>query len=121
MKTILSCLIFACVCSCSGEHPTKAADNTSQNARDKGGKTLTPLDQSETEADRSLTQKIRQSLVDDSALSTNAQNVKVITQNGKVTLRGVVASQEEKDSVAEKARAIPGVLECDNQLEVKTN
>ena len=120
MKTILSILPLVLACACSGgEHKTHAADNTSQNARDKDGHNLTPLDQSETEADRQLTQKVRQDLVADDSLSVDAKNVKVITRNGKVTLRGVVDSQAEKDAVAAKARAIAGVLDCDNQLEVK--
>lgn len=119
-KTILSMLPLFIACACSGEHKTHAADNTSQNARDKEGHTLTPTDQSESDADRELTQRVRQSVVADDSLSVNAKNVKVITRNGKVTLRGVVDAQAEKDAVAAKARAVAGVLDVDNQLEVKT-
>jgi hyperosmotically inducible protein len=121
MKPILLCWPLVLACACSGDSKTQAADNTARNARDKNGQALTPMDQLENEADRGITQKVRQSLMGDAALSTNAQNVKVITRNGKVTLRGVVASQAEKGDIEAKAKAVPGVFECDDQLEVKTN
>jgi hyperosmotically inducible protein len=56
----------------------------------------------------------------DSAMSINAQNCKIITQKGAVTLRGPVASQAEKDAIAAKAKAVPGVTSVTNELEVKT-
>lgn len=74
----------------------------------------------ENEADRGLTQKIRQSLMDDDALSTNAKNIKIITLNGVVTLRGQVASDKEKSDIEKKAKAIAGVRSVDNQIEVVT-
>lgn len=76
-------------------------------------------EQPQNEADRDITQKIRQALMDDDSLSTNAQNVKVTTANGLVTLRGVVSSEDEKSRVGKKAKLIRGVKEVDNQLEVK--
>lgn len=119
-KTILAMLPLLLAPACAGEHDTHAADNTRQNARDKDGGTLTPTDQSESEADRELTQRVRKSVVDDDSLSMNAKNVKVITRNGKVTLRGIVDTQAEKDAVAAKARAVSGVTDVDNQLEINT-
>ena len=122
MKAILACMVLSLASACSdSSKPTHAADNTSRNAADKSGHTLTPTDQSESEGDRKLTQAVRQALMGDSALSMNAKNIKVITQNGKVTLRGVVASAEEKASIEVKVKALTDVVECDNQLEVKTN
>ena len=67
-----------------------APDNTGRNVRDRSGATLTPGDQSESEADRTLTQQIRRAVVADDSLSTNAHNIKIITINGVVTLRGPV-------------------------------
>jgi osmotically-inducible protein OsmY len=96
-----------------------APDNTDINERDRSGDTLTPPDQKENETDLALTQKIRQALVDDDALSVSAQNVKIISQNGTVTLRGPVKDQSEKDSIESKAKAVAGVDKVDNQLEVK--
>jgi len=83
-----------------------AADNSGRNARDRDGATKTSADQSENEADRALTQKIRQAITSDEALSTNGQNVKIITSDGsdgKVTLRGPVKSAKEKADIAAKA------------------
>ena len=81
------------------------------------GKTA-PMEQKENDADRGLTQKIRQSLMDDDALSTNAKNIKIITLNGVVTLRGQVNSDNEKRDIEKKAKALAGVRSVDNQLEV---
>jgi hyperosmotically inducible periplasmic protein len=93
-------------------------DNTEKNIRDRDSMTITPLDQSESEDDRTITQKIRQAIMSDSALSTNAKNIKIITIKGVVTLRGPVASSEEKDAIAKKANDVQGIVKVDNQLEV---
>jgi len=95
-----------------------AADNSGRNARDRDGATKTSGDQSESEADRALTQKIRQAMTSDDALSTNGQNVKIISSDGKVTLRGPVKSAKEKADIAAKATRIAGVKQVDNQLEI---
>ncbi|HKB90898.1 MAG TPA: BON domain-containing protein [Opitutaceae bacterium] len=95
-----------------------AADNSGRNARDRDGATKTAGNQSENEADRALTQKIRQAITSDDGLSTNGQNVKIITSDGKVTLRGRVKSAKEKADIAAKATQIAGVKQVDNQLEV---
>lgn len=92
-------------------------DNTAKN-KDHDA-TKTPLDQNENTADIKITADIRRAIMDDKAMSTNAQNCKVITEKGMVTLRGVVDSQTEKDSVEAKAKAVAGVTRVDNQLEVK--
>lgn len=96
-------------------------DNTIRNRRDRDGSTLTSGDQSESEADRSISQKVRQAIMADDNLSTNAKNVKVITVNGVVTLRGPVASVVEKESVGKKASGVQGVSRVDNQIEVTRN
>jgi hypothetical protein len=95
-------------------------DNTGRNVRDRDGSSLTPEDQAENDADRTLTQRVRQAIVSNQALSTNAKNVKVITSAGVVTLRGPVNSAEEKAMVAAAARQTPGVARVDDQLEVVT-
>lgn len=95
-----------------------APDNTGTNVRDRDDQTLTPLDQSESEADRTLTQRIRQAVVADDTLSTNAKNVKIITTNGRVTLRGPVKSEQEKAAIAAKAQQIAGAGNVENQLEI---
>lgn len=100
---------------------TTAADNTERNVRDRSGGTLTPLDQSESEADRTMTQKLRQALMANDALSTLAQNIKIITVNGLVTLRGPVNNEKEKAAVAAAAQQIAGSQNVDNQLEIAMN
>jgi hyperosmotically inducible protein len=94
-------------------------DNTGRNVRDRGGATLTPGDQSESEADRTLTQQIRRAVVADDSLSTTAKNIKIITVDGIVTLRGPVQNPREKEIIEAKAQQIAGVDKIDNQLEVK--
>jgi hyperosmotically inducible protein len=94
-------------------------DNTSRNVRDRGGATLTPGDQSESEADRTLTQQIRRAVVTDDSLSTTAKNIKIITVDGVVTLRGPVQNPREKEIIEAKAQQIAGADKIDNQLEVK--
>src|SRR5690348_12356164 len=64
------------------------ADDTGRNVRDRDSRTLTPMDQGTTEADRGITQRIRQELTSRDELSVNAKNVKIITVDGVVTLRG---------------------------------
>ncbi|WP_437784416.1 BON domain-containing protein [Sorangium sp. So ce1097] len=100
-------------------NPTPAAaDNTDKNDRDRDPAALTPGDQGENEADRTITQKIRQAVVANDTLSMNAKNVKIITNGQVVTLRGPVKSDKEKADIAAIAQGIPGVQRVDNQLEV---
>ena len=95
-----------------------APDNTGRNVRDRSGATLTPGDQSESEADRTLTQRIRQAVVADDSLSTTAHNVKIITVNGVATLRGPVKSAKEKATIDAKAQQIAGATKVKNHLEI---
>src|SRR5215475_12752725 len=94
------------------------ADNTGKNVRDRSDAAVTPFDQSENEADLTLTQRIRQAVVDDDSLSTNAKNVKIVSQNGAVTLRGPVKNEEERKKVVSKAQQIAGEKNVNNQLEI---
>lgn len=97
------------------------SDNTGRNVRDRDYDTKTSFDQSESTADRTITQRIRQALIADDSLSTNAKNIKIITINGVVTLRGPVASFQEKDAIAQKINNIDGIAKLDNQLEITRN
>jgi hypothetical protein len=99
----------------SDEH---AANDTGKNERDRSGATATSGDQSESEADLRITQKIRQAVVDDSELSATAKNVKIVTKEGVVTLRGPVKSSQEKSQIASVAQRVDGVKRIDNQLEI---
>jgi hyperosmotically inducible protein len=109
----------------AAEHATPSADggtdpnDTGRNVRDRDGRTLTPMNQGTTEGDRSITQRIRQDLTDRDELSTDAKNVKIITVDGVVTLRGPVKTDGEKTTIAGIARKAPGVKRVDDQVEVE--
>jgi hyperosmotically inducible periplasmic protein len=94
-------------------------ENTEINVRDKGNTTLTPEDQKETESDIKITAAIREAIIRNKSLSVDAQNVKIITRNGIVTLRGPVESKKESKKIKKIAKHTPGVLKVDNQLEIK--
>ena len=119
-SVLLACALAGIVAAVPvrAEQPMDA-DNTGKNVRDRGDDTLTATDQGGSAPDRELTAKIRKAIVDDDALSTNAQNVKIITRDGAVTLRGPVKSPEEKAAVASKAQQVAGVKRVDNQLEIE--
>lgn len=87
---------------------TAEPDNTRKNFGDSQNKAITPEDQSTTERDVEITRSIRQKLVNDNSLSTNAQNVKIIYKDGIVTLRGPVNSIKEKETVESAAEACLG-------------
>ena len=94
-------------------------DNSGVNVRDRDDTTLTSGDQGGSEVDRNLTATIRRSLTSNDQLSTTAKNIKIITVDGKVTLRGPVNTEAEKAAI-ESAVKQAGVVEVDNQLEVKS-
>jgi hyperosmotically inducible protein len=98
-----------------------AADNTGKNERDRSSAALTPGNQGESEADRTVTQKVRQGVMDNDALSTTGKNVKIITVDGVVTLRGPVKTEQEKATIASIAQRVNGVKRVDNQLDTVTN
>jgi osmotically-inducible protein OsmY len=96
-----------------------ALENTEINVRDKGNTTLTPEDQKETKKDIKITAHIRKAVVKDKSLSIDAQNAKIITRNGMVTLRGPVANEAESKTLEKIAKKTRGVVKVDNQLEIK--
>jgi osmotically-inducible protein OsmY len=94
-------------------------DNTATNERDRSGETKTSGDQSNSSADLKITQAVRQALMKDRELSTSAKNIKVITANGQVTLRGPVKTAQEKEKIDQLAKSAAGGAKIDNQLDVK--
>jgi hyperosmotically inducible protein len=92
-----------------------APDNTKKNQ----DQTSPTADQQKMNpSDRAITQKIRKAIHEDSSLSTYAHNIKVITQNGRVTLRGPVRSKDERNNLEAKAVSVAGQGNVTNQLEV---
>jgi hyperosmotically inducible periplasmic protein len=119
---VLACLLtpasaLARAQDSSAQQP--APDNTKVNERDKSKAEPTADQQKENQPDRELARQIRRSIVQDKSLSSYAHNVKIIAQNGVVTLKGPVRSDEEKTAVEAKAAEIAGADKVTSQLEVK--
>ena len=99
--------------------PPAAPDNSAVNARDRAPGAMTAGQQSNAKSDVEITREIRRAVVKDHSLSMLAHNVKIVSANGNVTLRGPVKTEEEKTAIASKAQAIAGAGKVDDQLEVK--
>ena len=97
------------------------ADNSSMNVRDKSGATQTPQKQPNAGEDRKLLAAVRRTVVKDKTLSKTAHNVKIVVENGVVTLRGPVKSDGEKSEIESLAKQVQGISSVNNQLDVKTN
>jgi hyperosmotically inducible periplasmic protein len=96
-----------------------AADNTKVNQRDRNKAEATADRAKDNVNDREIMQKIRKAVVDDKALSTYAHNVKIVSQKGKVTLKGPVRSDEEKQTIERMATEVAGAGNVTNQLTIK--
>jgi osmotically-inducible protein OsmY len=108
----------------SAQEPTSqqaspAADNTKVNERDRSQNEPTADQQKENRSDRDITQQIRQSIMKDKSLSTYAHNVKVVTQDGQVTLKGPVRSEDEKKAIEAKAAEVVGDGKVTSELNIK--
>jgi hyperosmotically inducible protein len=96
----------------------QAPDNTKINQRDRSKSEPTADQQKDNRSDRELARQIRRAIVKDKSLSTYAHNIKVIAQDGMVTLKGPVNTQEEKQAIEAKASAIAGQGKITNEIEV---
>ena len=96
----------------------QAPDNTKINQRDRNKSEPTADQQKDNRSDRELARQIRRAIVKDKSLSTYAHNIKVIAQDGMVTLKGPVNTQEEKQAIEAKAAAIAGQGKITNEIEV---
>ena len=113
----LTAMPMAAFCQDQSSPPTTTTpDNSAKNKAHVD----TADQQSEATSDRMLTKKIRQSLIADKSLSTYGHNVKIITKDGMVTLKGPVRSEDEKSAIASKAAEVAGSPDkVTNQLTVK--
>ena len=106
-----------------GQAPDTSApqpDNTKINKRDRNADEATADQQKGNATDRELTRQIRRSIVADKSLSTYAHNIKIISQNGTVTLKGPVRSDDEKKAIVAKAVAVAGSADkVTDQVSVK--
>lgn len=98
-----------------------SADNTRINKRDRNDATKTPTDQSNHSSAIDLVASVRKAIVHDDSLSVKAHNVKVVANHGVVTLRGPVASADEKARVEKDVSSVRGVSRVDNQLDIDTD
>ena len=114
----LACLSSFSLAASAGDEKAEP-DNTAINERDRSGETKTSGDQSNSSADLKTTQAIRQALMKDGELSATAKNIKVLTADGHVTLRGPVKSAQEKTKIEQLAKSAAGGAQIDNQLDVK--
>ena len=115
----LACLSALSLAAFATDNEKAKPDNTATNERDRSGETKTSGDQSNSSADLKVTQAIRRALLKDRELSTTAKNIKIITANGQVTLRGPVKTAQEKAKVDQIARSAAGGAQIDDQLDVK--
>lgn len=114
----LTCLSALSLAALAADDKSVNPDNTGKNERDRSGETQTSGDQSNSSADLKTTQAIRQPLMKDGELSMTAKNIKVITTNGHVTLRGPVKTSQEKAKVGQLAKSAAGGAQIEDQLEV---
>lgn len=101
-----------------GADRARPADNTGVNKRDREATEPTADQQKNNRSDLELTRLIRRAVVTDKNLSIYAHNIKIIAQNGTVTLKGPVRSEEEKQLIEKKAVEIAGAARLRNELEV---
>jgi hyperosmotically inducible periplasmic protein len=121
--TLLALVLLCSLSWLSAQDSTQPSppDNTGINKRDRNPNEPTAGQQKENTSDRELSRQIRRSLVEDKSLSSKAHNVKVIAQNGTVTLKGPVSSDQEKQAVEAKAAQIAGEGKVTSELQVAPN
>ena len=103
----------------AAQNPQPAADNTKINHRDRTKSERTADQAKETTSDRDTMQKIRKTIMADHSLSTYGHNVKIISEHGKVTLKGPVHTAEERSNIEAKAIAVAGSGNVANEISVK--
>jgi osmotically-inducible protein OsmY len=117
----LLCLSTIALSAFAQENATPAADNSGRNERDRSGETQTSGDQSNASPDIKTTAAIRRAVMHDDSLSMMAKNVKIVTENHMVTLRGPVKSESEKTKIAQLAKQAAQGAMIHNELEVKAS
>jgi len=120
LKTITKIIVFAAaIVAADRAVSADDADNSKRNVADREEGSVTPGDQGNSEADIAITKQIRRGVVDRDDLSVNARNVKIVTNDGVVTLRGPVADAREKAVIVMIANQATGVKRVDDQLEAE--
>ncbi|MBC7419695.1 MAG: BON domain-containing protein [Bdellovibrio sp.] len=120
MKSIFLILTITMLSLNSADASETKADNSAVNDRDKYLHEYTADQQGMNKEDTTITRKIRREITKDNRMSFYAKNIKVITMNGQVTLKGPVRSAEEAKVIMSKAQSIAGVSSVLNQMDVAT-
>jgi hyperosmotically inducible protein len=118
--SVFTCLLMGtwAVTSAQDSSQQPAPDNTKINQQEQNKSQSTADQQKENRSDRDITQQIRQSVMSDKSLSTYAHNVKIVSQNGMVTLKGPVRSDDEKRAIESKAADVVGQDKVTSELQV---
>ena len=95
------------------------SDNTKVNVRDRNSNEPTSDQAKNNLSDRQVMQSIRKSVMADKSFSTYAQNVKIISEHGKVTLKGPVKTEAERESIEDKASEVVGAENVINRLSIR--
>jgi hyperosmotically inducible periplasmic protein len=103
----------------STQQASPAPDNTKVNERDRSQNEPTADQQKDNRSDRDITQQIRQSIMKDKSLSTYAHNIKIVTKDGQVTLKGPVRSEDEKQAIEAKAAEVARDGQVTSELNIK--
>ena len=123
IKSIGTFMVISCLCGVGtvlAQEPAGASpDNTTVNQRDRNTTEPTADQQKDNRSDRQITQQIRRAIMNDKSLSSYAHNVKVVTQNSQVTLKGPVRSDEEKRAIESKAAEVAGASKVTSELDIK--
>jgi hyperosmotically inducible periplasmic protein len=124
MRYLRSKLILPAACAilfCAGNLAAQSGTSPSAPDNSKQNQTQSPTadNQTNAQADRTTTAKVRKAIVADKDLSTYAHNIKIITVNGAVTLKGPVKSEEEKQKIASDVASVIPSDKLTNDLTVK--
>ena len=118
-RSLIHAVVFGGVLGLAASAAAQTApDNTKVNKADRAKGAVTADQQKENPTDRDLAKKIRQAVVGDKSLSTYAHNVKIVAQDGQVTLKGPVRSEAEKTAIEVKATEIAGAGKVTNEITI---
>ena len=124
MKKLVALMVIVgglTACSSAPQGESQPADNSDKIVRDRGDAAVTAGDQANAKSDLTVTQAIRAAVGADRALYVNADDVKIISANGVVTLRGSVGSAYQKASIGLTAQRVAGVSCVNNELDIEVS
>jgi hyperosmotically inducible protein len=124
LQTLLSTVVFGAsahaiedTVTSAGQGVSVQPNNSAINKRDASATEVTAQDQGSSKRDIRLTRNIRKAVMKLKDFSADAKNVKIISINGVVTLKGPVKSLTEKNEIERIAKRIAGADKVENQLE----